>query len=90
MASLATCVCNIKPKYRCGYTSVLVLIPNLMINRSINNTHKRVINTEKKKSAHLTQVSTSSEMVQNNLVACVSWTVPDTVESMGLSEGLNS
>ena len=25
MASLASCVCNIKPKYRCAYTSVLVL-----------------------------------------------------------------
>ena len=24
MDSLASCVCNIKPKYRCAYTSVLV------------------------------------------------------------------
>ena len=24
MTSLASCVCNIKPKYRCAYTSVLV------------------------------------------------------------------
>ena len=26
MTSLASCVCNIEPKYRCAYTSVLVIL----------------------------------------------------------------